>query len=241
MSKVVAIFGAGSGLGVALGRRFGREGFKVALVARRAEKLRALEAELAAEGIEAASFPADLSDPAAGREAVAAIRARFGRIDVVSYQPLPGGTTFTPAADLDAEQLRKLMDLFVLTPVEIAHEVIPELRERGDGAFFVTGGFTAADPQPFISGLGPAMSAIRNYVFSLHGEVADAGVYAAVVTLTALITGSEAHESMTAEQLSAVAGKGIGTLDNDTLADTYWDLYVRRDRVEYLFPEPTSA
>ncbi|MFB7274208.1 SDR family NAD(P)-dependent oxidoreductase [Streptomyces sp. NPDC056244] len=239
MSQVVAVFGAGSGLGTALGRRFGREGFRVALVARRAERLQAMVEELATEGIEAAAFPADLSDPANARPVIDAIRERFGRIDVVSYQPLPGGTAFIPAAELDAARLAPLVNLFLLTPVEIAHAVLPEMTERGNGGFIVTGGFTAADPQPHISGIGPAMSAIRNFVHSLHGEVAGAGVYVGVSTLAALIKNSESYHAMTPEDLAAVTSgvTGLHVLDPDELAETYWQMYTKRDRTEYRFPE----
>ncbi|MFD4676102.1 SDR family NAD(P)-dependent oxidoreductase [Lentzea sp. NPDC058450] len=238
MSQVIAIFGAGRGLGTALARRFAKEGYRVALVARRADKLAALVDELAAEGVEAAAFPADLADPANGRAVVEAIRARFGRIDFVSYQPLPGGTSFIPAAQLDSAALAPLANLFLLTPVEIAHAVIPEMVERGSGGFVVTGGFTAADPQPFISGIGPAMAGIRNYVHSLHGEVAEAGVYAGVATLAALIKGSESYTAMTPEQLAEITGgtTGLHVIDPDELADTYWRLFTDRDRVEYRFP-----
>jgi NADP-dependent 3-hydroxy acid dehydrogenase YdfG len=237
MSQVVAVFGAGSGLGIALGRRFGREGFRVALIARRADRLEGLVQELAFEGIEAAAFPADLSDPANARPVVEAVRARFGRIDVVSYQPLPGGTAFVPATELDSTRLGALVDLFLLTPVEIAHAVLPEMTTRGSGGFIVTGGFTAADPQPYISGLGPAMAGIRNFVHSLNGEVADAGVYAGVVTLAGLIAGSEAYDAMTPDEPAAVTGVGQVVIDPDELAETYWRLYTERDRVEYRFPE----
>ena len=57
MSKVIAVFGAGTGLGVSVARRFGREGYRVALVARRAEQLTALVTTLGAEGIDPAGIP----------------------------------------------------------------------------------------------------------------------------------------------------------------------------------------
>ena len=226
MPQVVAIFGAGSGLGTALARRFGKEGFRVALVARRAERLQAMAEELASEGIEAVAFPADLSDPANARP-------------VVASPPRPSGTAFLPATELDAARPAPLVNLFLLTPVEIAHAVLPEMTERGDGGFIVTGGFTAADPQPHISGIGPAMSAIRNFVYSLNGEVAGAGVYAGVSTLAALIKDSESYAAMSPEDLAAVTGgvTGLHVLDPDELAETYWQLYSRCDRVEYRFPE----
>jgi NADP-dependent 3-hydroxy acid dehydrogenase YdfG len=242
MSPVIAIFGAGSGLGTALARRFGREGFRVALVARRADKLAALVEELAADDVEAVAFPTDLSDPANGLAAVRSIRERFGRVDFVSYQPMPGGTAFTPATQLDSATLVPLTNLYLLTPVEIASAVIPEMVDRGSGGFIVTGGFTAAEPQPFISGLGPAMAAIRNYIYSLHGEVADAGVYAGVATLAALIKDSESYHSMTPEQLAEITGGTTGphVIDPDELAQTYWRLFTDRTQVEYRFPAPAA-
>lgn len=242
MSNVIAIFGAGPGLGTALARRFGKEGFRAALVARNPERLDAAVAELAAAGIEAAAFPADLSDPAAARSVVDAIKERFGRIDVVSYQPLNSTTGFTPATQLDSDELSGYVNLLLLSPVAIAHAVIPDMVERGTGGFFVTGGFTAADPQPFISGIGPAMAGIRNFVYSLHGEVAEAGVYAGVVTLAALIKNSDAYGRMTPEMLAEVTGgtTGLTVLDPDELAETYWRLFTDRDQVEYRFPAPAS-
>jgi NADP-dependent 3-hydroxy acid dehydrogenase YdfG len=55
--KVLALLGAGPGLGAALGRRFGREGYRVALVARRPGPLEAVAAGLRAAGVKAAAFP----------------------------------------------------------------------------------------------------------------------------------------------------------------------------------------
>ncbi|MFF7145578.1 SDR family NAD(P)-dependent oxidoreductase [Streptomyces nodosus] len=240
MSKVIAIFGAGSGLGTALARRFGKEDFSIALVARNAERLQAMAEELAAEGIDAAAFPADLSNPANAGGVVQAIKDRYGRIDVVSYQPLPGGTAFVPAAELDAERLSHWVNLLLLTPVEIAHIVLPEMTARGTGGFMVTGGFTAADPQPFISGIGPAMAAIRNFIYSLHGEIADSGVYVGVATLSALIKNSESYNAISPEQLAEVTGgtTGMYVIDPADLAETYWRLYTDRTQIEYRFPTP---
>ncbi|MEU9657405.1 SDR family NAD(P)-dependent oxidoreductase [Streptomyces chartreusis] len=242
MSQVLAIFGAGSGLGTALARRFGKEGFSVALVARNADRLQALADGLAAEGIDATAFPTDLSDPANAAPVVEAIKDSKGRIDVVSYQPLPGGTAFVPATDLDAERLSHWVNLFLLTPVAIAHTVLPEMTARGTGGFIVAGGFTAADPQPFISGIGPAMAGIRNFVHSLHGEIADSGVYAGVVTLSALIKHSEAYNAISPEQLAEITGgtTGMDVIDPVDLAETYWRLYTDRNQIEYRFPAPNA-
>ncbi|MET8978071.1 SDR family NAD(P)-dependent oxidoreductase [Streptomyces sp. NPDC004539] len=231
MSKVIAVFGAGTGLGVALARRFGREGFRVALVARRKERLDTLVAELEKEGVEAAAFPADLSDPAGVPALVAAVRERFGRIDVVEYGPIGNDSSFTPAADLDAATVESLSRLLLLTPVEVFHEVLPELVERGDGALLMTTGYSAVQPMPQLSGFGPVMAAARNYVYSLNGELAEKGVYAGTLTIAAMITGSEM-----ADAADLPVNTDFPVADPAELADLYWDMYVKRDRVEQAFP-----
>ncbi|MEU6349029.1 SDR family NAD(P)-dependent oxidoreductase [Streptomyces sp. NPDC047072] len=244
MSKVIAVLGAGTGLGVSVARRFGREGFRVALVARRKERLDALVERLAAEGIEAAAFPADLSDPAGVPALVAAVRERFGRIDVVEYGPIGGDVPFVPARDLDAATLTRLSGLLLLTPVEVFHTVLPELTERGDGALLMTTGYSAVHPMPHLSGVGPVMSAARNYLYSLSGELTGTGVYAGTLTVAAMITGSEGAEAATASPDSPFDPTAFPVADPAELADLYWDMYTKRDRVEQAYPvelTPVSA
>ncbi|MFC9845127.1 SDR family NAD(P)-dependent oxidoreductase [Streptomyces sp. NPDC060223] len=238
MSKVIAIFGAGTGLGVSVARHFGREGFRVALVARRKGRLDALVAELADEGIEAAAFPADLTDVVAVPALVESIRAHFGRIDVVQYAPIGLDLLFTPAAELSGERLRTHLDLLTVTPVTVVQAVLPEMIERGDGAILVTHGFTAAHPVPNMSGLGPAMAATRNYLFSLHGEVADKGVYVGTLIIGAVIERSDGHQAITSGEmpLDLPEGTDVPFVDPDELAAQYWDMYTKRDAVERANP-----
>src|SRR5262245_4287669 len=97
MKKTIAVLGVGSGLGTSVARRFGREGYQVALVARRQAPLEALAASLQREGIEAEAFSADLAHTETIPQLVAAIKARFGSIDVLEYAPITS-TPFVPAA-----------------------------------------------------------------------------------------------------------------------------------------------
>ncbi|MGW7689867.1 SDR family NAD(P)-dependent oxidoreductase [Streptomyces asiaticus] len=57
-----ALIGAGPGLGVAVTRRFGREGFDIAFVSRSQDRLDALAAELGRDGVHARGFAADVRD-----------------------------------------------------------------------------------------------------------------------------------------------------------------------------------
>ena len=233
MSKVIAIFGAGPGLGAAVARRFAREDFRVALVARRKDRLDALVEQLTADGIETAGFPADLSRPAEVPDLIAAVRDRFGRIDVIEYGPISGEQSFSPATKLDAATLEKDSPLLLLTPVEVVRAVLPEWTERGDGAFLMTTGHTAVQPRPYMSGVGPLMSAARNWLYSLNGELAPIGAYAGTLSIAAFIAGSEMGELAAA----AMPDTASPLVDPDDLAAHYWDMYTKRDRVEQIHPQ----
>ena len=132
--KTIAIFGAGSGLGASLANRFGREGYRVALVARRAGPLDERVAELARAGIEGSAFPADLTNLEGIPELVRSIQERLGSIDVAVYCPVPSDVGFVPAVDLDASKLQSMAPIFTFAPIEVSHAVLPGMLARGDGA-----------------------------------------------------------------------------------------------------------
>ncbi|MBR7835488.1 SDR family NAD(P)-dependent oxidoreductase [Actinospica durhamensis] len=234
MPKTIAIFGAGPGLGASVARRFAADGFRVALIARNTERLDALVDQLTAEGIDAAGFTADLDAPDEIPALLTAIRDRFGRIDVIEYGPIPSAG-FTPAAELKPATLAAGIPLLVLTPLAIIQAVLPEWKQRGDGAFLMTTGATAVHPMPHASGVGPLMAAARNWLYSLHGELAPSGIYAGTLSIGAFITGSEAERAATAagDPLAAAFPR----IDPAELAAIYWDMYTNRDRVEQVHPE----
>lgn len=243
MSKTIAVFGAGPGLGTSVARRFGREGYRVALVGRRPEPLEALVGVLAAEGIEAAAFPADVTDLAAIPEVIGAIRARFGSIDAVQYAPVSSEGGFIPAAELSAEALAPLLQLYLLAPVEVVRAVLPEMLERGDGVILVGQGASAVVPQPQMSGVGPVMAATRNWLASLNAELAPRGVYAGTIAIAAMIERSAAHTALTSGAVTFDLPDGVElpVVDPDELADILWDLATKRDRVEVVHPQGVWA
>ena len=231
MSKVIVIFGAGPGLGVSVARRFAGEGFRVALVARRKERLAELVDQLSAEGVEAAGFTADLSAPEEIPAVIESVRERFGRIDVIEYGPVPS-VGFTPASQLEPATLVEDMPLLVLTPLAIVQAVLPEWKERGDGAFLMTTGASAVRPMPHLSGPGPLAAAARNWLYSLNGEFADFGLYAGTLSVAAFIDGSEAAKAAGALESTS----RFPVVDPADLASLYWDMYTKRDRVEEVHP-----
>jgi len=80
---VALVTGAQRGIGAAIAKKLGRDGFALALAARSADALRTFAGELAAEGIEAEAFPCDVSDSAQVDALLKGIADRFGRLDAL--------------------------------------------------------------------------------------------------------------------------------------------------------------
>jgi len=235
MSKTIAIFGAGTGLGISTARRFGREGYQVALIGRRPHALRTLISQLTEDGINAAAFPADLAETSSVPKLISEISIRFGGIDVVAYSPV-SSNSFIPATELTANLMQSYLNLYLLTPIEIVRQILPSMIEKRHGAILMTLGSSAFHPSPFMSGVGPAMAAVRNYVHSLHGEVADNGVYVGTLLVGALILGSAWHQELSSGEPGVPAG--VPAVDPAELAAVLWDLLRRRDRIEAMLPVP---
>jgi short-subunit dehydrogenase len=237
--KTIAIFGAGTGLGASLAARFGRESYRIALVARRAAPLEERVAELAREGIEAFAFPADLTQLDAIPALVRSIEDRLGSIDAAVYAPVPSDVSFVPAAVLDAPTLQSMANIFMFSPIEVSHAVLPGMLARGDGAIVIVGGLTAVVTMPGMSGVGPLMAAARNYVFTLNAEVLPKGVYAGTVSIGAVIERSAGLRAMTAS--GATLDPSFPVLDPDQIAGEIWALVTKRERVEAILPPLPTA
>ncbi|WP_034270492.1 SDR family NAD(P)-dependent oxidoreductase [Actinospica robiniae] len=224
----IAIYGAGPSLGQAVARRFGREGFRVALVARDPEQLGEKVRALADEGIEAAGFPADIADPAAALRAADEIEARFGAIDVLEHSPTPG-RLFAGLLELEPATVSALVDLYLLTPIALVNRLLPGMRERGKGSLLFTMGAAAVHPIPQFAAVSAVLPGLRGYIHTLHQTLAEEGVYAGALIVGALIEGSAAHRNAAA---FATEGRQMPTVSPEDLADRLWALSAQRDRVE---------
>jgi NADP-dependent 3-hydroxy acid dehydrogenase YdfG len=231
MSKTIAVFGAGPGLGRSVARRFSREGFRVALVARTRARLDAFTGELAGDGIEAAGFAADFADRDALPGVVEAITARFGRIDVLEYAPsgLDWLNGQVPVRDADAASFEFPLDLLLRTPATLVRQVLPGMIERGDGAVLFGLPVAASVPVPQIGNVGTAAAAARGYLHALHADLAGTGVYAGLLQVAGMVADSDAARFVAEHWDSSALPEPLDPAD---LADAMWDLYLKRDRFE---------
>ncbi|TVQ92881.1 MAG: SDR family oxidoreductase [Chromatiaceae bacterium] len=129
--QVVLITGAGGNLGAATAELFGRQGARLALFDVNEEALVRVVEDLP-EAVEAASFAVDLLDPRAVVYGVDAVRARFGRIDVLAN--VAGGFSMGPPLhETDDHTWDLMLDLNLRSVFHLCRAVLPLMLEQGSG------------------------------------------------------------------------------------------------------------
>jgi len=172
----LAIVGAGPGLGAAVARRFGREGFAIALVSRDQTKLDAMAAELADGGVTARGYSADVRDAASLEAALTAAAADLGPITVLQYSPLPSRSYLEPVLDLTPELALEALRFSALGLITAARAVLPAMRAAGDGTIILINGGTSVKARAGFSGTSVAFPAESAYGEMLHEALAADGV-----------------------------------------------------------------
>lgn len=175
--RVALVTGASSGIGRAIAERLAiTEGMKVAICARRSDRLAELIKSIRAAKADAKVMAAacDLRDEAAILRMFEAIRTRFGGVDVLINNagigldaPLMSGTT---------EDWRTMLELNVLAPCICTREAITDMRQRGDDGHVIHIASMASHRVPPGSGVYSASKfALRSLTEGLRMELREAG------------------------------------------------------------------
>jgi NAD(P)-dependent dehydrogenase (short-subunit alcohol dehydrogenase family) len=219
--KTILICGYGPGISNAVARKFGAEGFAVALVARSAEKLADATDALVAKGVRAQAFPCDLSDAAAVKQLVSAVHISLGPITVLHWNAYGGGSGDLTTGSLSG--LRRALDIGVTSLAAATQAALPDLESQKDSAILVTGGglafyndnVDAAAAQWGMMDLAVSKAAQHKLVGVLAAKLAPKGVYVGEVVVSGVVKGT-AFDS------------GSGTLEPDDIAAKFWSLYTAR-------------
>ncbi|MBY4274933.1 SDR family NAD(P)-dependent oxidoreductase [Rhodococcus fascians] len=211
---LIAIIGAGPGLGLEVARAFGRKGFDIALVARNQAKLDALAGTLTDEGFRARGFAADVSRPDTITAALGRIKADLGPIDVLEFSPADPTLVSVDVLEVTPENLQPQIDFYIGGALRAIGDVVPDMVAAGTGTILVTTGGGSISPMPFLGNVNIAAAGLRNWVLNLHNALEPKGVYVAHVGITALI------------------GAGHPEAEPDVIAKAYTTLYDERRDAE---------
>ena len=202
MKKTIFIVGAGKGLGTAIGRKFGKDDFRVVLMARNADSLSSYAEAFKAEGIEVYTKTADASDDAAMSKALAEAVAEYGTPDVFAYNV---GVTTPDSALADGVTpavLRERYQVDVVGAYNCIQTIATEDFAKKNGVILVTGGGLAMYPSADYLPLSMDKAALRAMVQALHPVMQEKGIFLGVLTVCNVIAeGSTCAPDILAEKL----------------------------------------
>ena len=209
MKKTIFIVGAGKGLGTAIGRKFGANDFRVLLMARNAENLKAYEQQFQAEGIEVYTKVADAADDNAMAKALNEAVAEYGTPDVFAYNV---GVTSPDSVLVEGVTPAVLRDRYQVDVVGAYHciqQIATEEFAKKNGSILVTGGGLAMYPSADYLPLSMDKAALRAMVQALHPGMQEKGIFLGLLTVCNVIMEGS-------------------TCAPDILADKYWQQYTER-------------
>ncbi|WP_225753252.1 SDR family oxidoreductase [Actinotalea sp. Marseille-Q4924] len=172
----IAIIGAGPGLGAAVARRFGAEGFSVALISRDQAKLDEMAAGLQDAGLVARGYAADVRDPAALETALRRAADELGPISVLQYSPLPAREYLKPVLDLTPELALDALQFSALGLIHAVRSVLPAMRTAGEGTIVLVNGGTSVKARSDFAGTSVAFPAESAYGEMLHDALDGEGI-----------------------------------------------------------------
>ena len=214
-SKPVAVItGVGPGLGAALVRRFAAA-YAVAILARKADYLKALAGEVRQSGATVLDLSCDVSDRAQISQAFRAIRKDLGEPEVLLYNA--GTATLGTITEITADQYEADWRVNAFGAFVAAKEVAPGMIARGRGVMLFTGATAGLKAGPKSVSFGPAKFAMRGLAQSLARDLGPRGIHVAWINVDGSI------------DIPGARGLKPGLKDDDFLkpeaiAETYWHL-----------------
>jgi short-subunit dehydrogenase len=220
MGKTIVVCGHGPGVSDAVARRFGSEGFSVALVARSAARLAGAEKALAGRGVRAASFAVDLADPEAVRSLFGQVRETLGPVAAIHWNSYATGAGDLLAADVAS--IRRILDVSVTSLVVAVQAAHADLKAARGAVLVTNGGFGLVDPgidalvvKLQSMGLGLGNAAKLKLTRLLAERLRPDGIHVGEVMITGLVKGTAWDD-------------GSATIEPATVAQAFWDLWSRR-------------
>ncbi|HUG31046.1 MAG TPA: SDR family oxidoreductase [Candidatus Limnocylindria bacterium] len=198
--RVVVITGASGKLGTVVAARFAKTGVRLALIARSADEVEALAAELPGGSERHLGLAVDLGSADETVSAAATIRARLDPVSVLLH--LVGGYAGgTPFAETDDAGWSHLLDLNLWSTIHAVRAFLPDIAAAPDGRIVTVSTFVAAAPTPKHAAYAASKAAVEALTISVARDLAGTTATANVVVLRSI--GDEKPTDQRPEEIAA--------------------------------------
>jgi NAD(P)-dependent dehydrogenase (short-subunit alcohol dehydrogenase family) len=178
MERAALITGGSSGIGLAIAKALGEDGYRLTLSARRPDKLEAAAEELRGAGLEVEAVPANMADEEDIKRLVAGHRDRAGRLDVLVNNA--GIGIGGAVADAETKKLDLQLDVNLRAVYLLAREAIPLLKEagaeHGKALMVNTASIAGKHGQGWLAAYSATKFGVVGLSQALHKELASDGV-----------------------------------------------------------------
>lgn len=182
MSEQLAlVVGVGGATGAAIARRFSSGGYRVAMIARNAERLGALETEIE----NAHAYPCDVGDLEQLEATVTRVQEELGAPNVLVHNAV--SATFAKLLDASVEELERNFRVNTTSLFLLAQKLAPAMIERGHGAIMVTGNTSSFRGVPRRAAFAPTKAAQRILAQSLAKDLGPKHIHVGYITIDAVI------------------------------------------------------
>lgn len=176
--RAAIVTGASSGIGLAIARMLGEEGYGITMAARRAEKLEAAAKELADLGFDVHAVSAALSEETEIQKVVEAHRERYGRLDVLVNNA--GVGIGSPLGDIKTKHLDMQLDVNLRSIVLFYRECLPMLQasaaEHKNTLVVNTSSISGKRAEAWLSIYSATKHAVVGWTESMNKELGSQGI-----------------------------------------------------------------
>jgi short-subunit dehydrogenase len=212
MTELCVIVGMGEGNGMSVARKFAKEGFAIAMLARNEEKLKSYQSKLQAEGFTAYYFLGDAGDEKTLNTAFADIQQQLGTPSVMIYNAAVPRMESVLQTSYDT-----LVNDFranVAGAIASVQAVLPEMEKQQKGTILFTGGGFSLYPHSDFVSLSVGKAGIRVLANTLYAALKNSPIKVGTVTICGTVNGEDPK------------------YNSDRIAEEYWKLHIS-DNAEY--------
>ncbi len=187
--KSALVTGASAGIGKAVAMELAREGCRVAMTARGAERLQAAADDIkAATGGTAIAIPADVSDASAAGKLVAETASAFGGVDILINNA--GRAHAGGLLDVSDDDWQDMVSTKLYAMIRLCRAAVPHMKKSGWGRIVNMSSIGGIYPNPKLMVSHGLSAAINNLTKAFALEFATSGVLVNAIAIGAVRTGN---------------------------------------------------